>query len=359
MPTYLWTGKNAHGAETAEKINAPTAELARELLEKRGYTGLKMLKDDLMAEISSKNEIITKMSAAKEAELLRKGKITFGEYAWRVVRDLGFLGIAGAGLVVLFWGRHPYLAAFVALVIVTITVTFTRIRLHGYLFTKMIEAREWHRADETLRLLLRLEKVLKPEDVSLYRSLALIWKGNVASGIADWAQHQSRISPWRYSAHLSILYENAGDTDRAIELGEQAVAQNPNVGALYIDLAWKYLLHERNLLRAKELLDQADRLEQIELAKPFLLRNRGIVALREGQFAEAERLFLEALGILQAHKEMHFRYSNIMLTKAFLAQAAAKLGKVDQAKKDFAEAKKWLEAAKMTPVLKACGALGF
>ena len=50
MPIYLWTGKNAQGVEIAEKITAPTPELARDLLEKRGYTDLKLLKDDLMAE---------------------------------------------------------------------------------------------------------------------------------------------------------------------------------------------------------------------------------------------------------------------------------------------------------------------
>src|SRR3954470_6610697 len=202
MPTYLWTGKNARGVESAEKINAPTPELARDLLEKRGYTDLKLLKDDLMAEMSSKNEVITKMSAAKEAELLRKGKITGGEYAMRVVRDVAFIAIACGGLVILLWGRHRFLAIFFCLTVVFTTVAFARIRLHGYLFTKMIEAREWHRAEETLRLLLRLEKTLKPEDVSLYRSLALIWKGNVASGIADWQQHESKMSPWRYLAQL-------------------------------------------------------------------------------------------------------------------------------------------------------------
>lgn len=357
MPTYLWTGKNAQGVEIAEKINAPTPELARDLLEKRGYAALKLLKDDVMAEITSKNEVLTKMSAAEEAALLLKGKVTFSEYVINIFRDVGLIAIACLGLVTLFWGRHPYLAVFFGLIIVPIAVAFARVRRHGYLFTKMIAAREWHRAEETLRLLQRLEKVLKPEDVSLYRSLALIWKGNVASGIADWAQHQSKISPWRYSAHLSILYENAGDIDRAIELGELAVTQNPNVGALYIDLAWKYLLHERNLPRAKELLDQAERLELIEIAKPFLLRNRGIVALREGRFAEAEKLLLESFGIFQAHKQMHFRYSSMMLTKGFLAQAAAKLGKAQQAKEDFAEAKEWLEAAKMKPILKACEAI--
>jgi tetratricopeptide (TPR) repeat protein len=357
MPIYLWTGKNAQGVEIAEKITAPTPELARDLLEKRGYTDLKLLKDDLMAEMSSKNEVITKMSAAEEAALLRKGKVTLGEYAIGIFRDVGFLAIACVGLVALFWVRHRYVAIFFGLFILPITVAFARVRRHGYLFARMIEAREWHRADETLRLLMRLEKVLKPEDISLYRSLALIWKGNVASGIADWAQHESKISPWRYSAHLSVLYEQAGDIDHAIDLGERAIVQNPNVGALYVDVAWKYLLHERNLPRAKELLNHADQLELIEMAKPFLLRNHGIVALREGRFADAEKLLLEAFGIFQAHTKMHFRHSSMMLTKGFLAQAEAKLGKTQQARKHFAEAKEWLEAAKMGPILKACAAL--
>jgi DNA-binding TFAR19-related protein (PDSD5 family) len=80
------------------------------------------------------------------------------------------------------------------------------------------------------------------------------------------------------------------------------------------------------------------------------------VALREGRPEEAEKLLQEALAVWEAKKGQHFRYANMMLTKGLLCQARSRLGKLAQARKDFAEAKEWLQAAKVTTVLKACEA---
>ena len=357
MPTYLWTAKNASGAEVAEKVTAPNAQLARELLEKRGHTDLKLIGDDIMAEFTAKNEALANVPAAKRVEWTRKGKITFREYVAKVARDVSFIALACAPLILWRWSRGDYRGAMLfGLVLVCTIAAFAWIRHKPYLFTRMLEAREWHRADETLRLLQRLADVMKPEETSLYRSRALVWKGEFSTALADWRQHESKVSPWLYFSHLSELYEEAGDVDRAIDLIEQSLAHNPNIGALYIDVAWKYLVNERNLPRAKQLTDHAGLLEQSEMAPPFLLRNRGIIALREGRFEEAEKLFLGAIAILDANKGWTFIYSNKMIVKGFLSLARAKLGKLAQARQDFAEAKEWLEAAQVTPLLSACQA---
>ena len=355
MPTYLWTVKDARGAEIAEKITAPTAQLARELLEKRGYTDLQLINDDIVAEFSRGNQAIDDAPAEKRVEWTRKGKITFGEYVAAIAKDVGLLALACGGGMFWRWSRGDLWGVFFfGLIIVITTIILARLRYKSYLFTRMLDAREWHRAEETLRLLQRLTPVMKPEDMSLYRSMALVWKGEVAIALADWQQHEGKISQWLYLSHLSSLHEEAGNIDLAFALREQAIAANPNIGALYIDLAWTYLIHERDLRRAKEATEQAQILELNELAKPFLIRNRGIIALREGRFEEAEKVLSEALAFWTANKRMHLSYTNLMLTKAFLCQARAKLGKVAQARADFAEAKEWLEAAKVTPVLTAC-----
>ena len=41
MPTYLWTGKTASGQEEAERIDADSPEVARKVLEERGWTDLR------------------------------------------------------------------------------------------------------------------------------------------------------------------------------------------------------------------------------------------------------------------------------------------------------------------------------
>jgi tetratricopeptide (TPR) repeat protein len=339
-------------------VTAPTAQLARELLEKRGWTDLTLISDDILSELAAKNQTLSNLSAEKYVEYQRKGKITFREYVMTVARDVAFLAVVCGLAVAWKLSRHQYLGAFLfALPVVVLTAIFARIRLNGYLFTRLNEVSEWRRADETLRLLDRLSKTLKPEDISFYRSKALIWKGEVAAGLADWRQHESKLSPSFFLCRLSGLHEAAEDIDCAIELSEKALALSPNTGAYYIDMAWKYPLLRANLPRAKELMEQAERLEHSEILKPFLIRNRAIVALRDGRAEEAEKLLLETLAILDSNKGMHFRHSNIMLTKGFLCLARAKQGKIAQARADFAEAKEWLTAAKVTPLLKACEAI--
>jgi tetratricopeptide (TPR) repeat protein len=356
MPTYLWSVKDAQGAEIAEKITAPTAQIARELLEKRGYTDLKLIHDDIVAEFSRDNQALADTPAEKRLKWMRSGgKTTFVGYLLKVARDVALLALACGGGMFWRWSRADSLGVFFfGLILVVTTVLFARIRFKSYLFTRMLDAREWHRADETLRLLHSLATVLKPSDLSLYRSLALVWKGDLPTALADWQQHEPKISQWLFLSHLSSLYEAVGDIDRSIQLAEQSVAANPNIGALYVDLTWKYLLHERDLRLAKEANEKAQTLELSELAQPFLIRNRGIIALREGRFADAEKLLSQSLATWTANRKMYFRYSNMMITKGFLSQVRAKLGNINRARSDFAEAEEWLEAAQVTPLLTAC-----
>jgi tetratricopeptide (TPR) repeat protein len=365
MQTYLWLVKDGKGIESSQEVIAESAQEARLRLEEGGYCDLRLVKDDIMAEINAKSDALSVMSAADQVKLYRAGKTTFGKYLFKVAKDVAWVA-AICGLSIWYsWNRrdHSRLLLFHGGAFVLVLLWVAAVRLNTFLFARMIELCEWHRADDVLRLLRVMDVMkratavgMKPEDAARYRSRALVWKGRFDEGVAEWQRHQACFKPWTYAAHLGGLYEHAGDVDRGLLLAEQAVKLNPKIGAYMVDLAWKYLLHDRDLARAKEAMDAAEKLEMAELAKPFVIRNRGIIAMREGKLDEAEKLLEQALAIWHADVGRHFRYSNLMLTKGYLCQTRARVGKADQARKDFAECKPWLQAAEMKMMLAGCEA---
>lgn len=364
MPTYLWKGKDPNGIEKPVKVNAVTTQEARQNLESQGFTDLTLVKDDLMAEISEKSEVISKMSADEQIKSLSHGPTTLTRYAMKVVRDVLSL-TALCGLLIWWrWSRNDTTGAIEFGVILAIVIAVIAvIRLNSLLFAQLTDAQEWRRSKQMLRLLElmkligRLTKTgLKPHDDARYRSLAWVWEGHFKKGVAEWKAEEKAIKPWSFLSHLSRLHEEAGDLDQAFELREKGIQSNPNIGAFWLDLAYKYLEHGRNLSRAKEALAQAEALDLPEIAEPFLIRNRGLLAMREGRFEEAEKLLEQALDFWRANTKQHFRLTNIMITKAFLCQVRARLGKTKQARQDFAEAKKWLIATRNKLLLDACEA---
>ena len=197
---------------------------------------------------------------------------------------------------------------------------------------------------------------LKQEQDARYRALALVWEGKFEEGIAVWKAQEANMKPWTYLSHLSRLHEEEDNIDHAFELREKGIASNPNIAAYWLDLAWKYLEYGRNLPRAKEALARAEALDLTDMMEPFLIRNRGLLAMREGRFDEAEKLLEEAFGVWRKSTKQHFQYSNLMITKGYLCQVRARLGKMKQAREDFAEAKKWLKISRMKILLNGCEA---
>src|ERR1041385_6451517 len=106
MPIYLWTAKNASGVESAQKISAPSAQHARSFLEAQGYSDLKLIKDDIMAEITAKSEEVTNLTAAEQVKTLTAGKTTLGNYFFKVARDSFTAILFGALLISWRLSRH-------------------------------------------------------------------------------------------------------------------------------------------------------------------------------------------------------------------------------------------------------------
>ncbi len=235
------------------------------------------------------------------------------------------------------------------------------IHLTRWLYARLIEAREWHRIKSIRRItrwmqtIGRLTNVNVPaHDLARTHALTLAWEGKLDQALRQFEPYKPKLSPWLYALQVAGIYGAAKDAEGDINHTERAVALNPETSVAQIDLAWKYLYYHRDLHLAKAAMDAAAKLETSNLAIPFVIRNNGIIALREGKLEDAERLLLESEKIWFEARERFFRYSNLMLTKAFLCQTHAAMGKISLARKEYADARRWLQAANETDILETC-----
>ncbi len=72
MYTYLWKAKSRDGTETAQRVTANSAQEARRIPEEKGFTDLQLLKDDVMAEVTSRSSSLQALSASDEVKILEK-----------------------------------------------------------------------------------------------------------------------------------------------------------------------------------------------------------------------------------------------------------------------------------------------
>jgi hypothetical protein len=193
-------------------------------------------------------------------------------------------------------------------------------------------------------------------EMARYRAMALIWQGKVEDGMQEFRRFEGSLPPWLFASQMAGLFECANDIDRCLEFAERAVHLNPNIATTLLDFAWRLLRYERDLPRAIRLMDDAESLVVPELGKPFVLRNRGIIAFFEGRMIEAEHLLLEALEIWERNVDGVFRDSNRMLIEAWLCRVHSRMGKIAEARKELAEVRPWLAATQQDDLLAKCEA---
>lgn len=361
MHTYLWAGRKHGGEETAERINANTAQEARKILEGKGYTDLRLLKDDAMAEFTAQSSALNNLQPIQEAKLLKNlYRPTFWTVLGKTLRHGIFLWVLVAIFVWADVWNHRSPVINLSLGAFAFCAVFL-VHTNRWLYQKLNEAREWHRPKSVRRIASWLERLgrltgvkIPPHEFARMRALALAWEGNLDQALREFSAFQSTLSPWLYAMFVSGIYSAADDTEGDINYSERAVALNPNTATTHLDLAWKYLYYNQDLAKAETALEAGSRLELNELAIPFLKRNRGILAFRQGRLEEAEHFLVEARNLWLEAKGRVFSYSNLMIIHAYLSQVHAAMGNLALAQKEFAEARPWLEAVKDKLLLQAC-----
>jgi len=372
MPQYLWRCTTQDGQEGAVRIEAPTPEEARQLLQSQGYSGLALFTDDVVAatkasfgESPAKTDLFTPEA---EADLMRRTRTTFLSLLWRSFKP----GLALYLIVAVFIGirllrRHHWATIDTVSVLLAVgaTVYVALKSLTSYLFTKLNDAKEWHRWDEVLRLLAIMERVssftwskVPAAQLARYRAEALAGKGDLAQALAvfePWRNTEGT-PEWLYLAHLAGIYDLTSDFDRAITCMRQALECQRAKGTLLIDLAFRLVYRKRDARAAAQALAEAEEQELTQLAQPFVKRIKGMIALEQGELAAAKAHLLKALEQTSRLKGMDLIYSNLMLIQAYLCLAEARLGEMDSASRRLKLARPYLEATKQADLLNRCQA---
>jgi tetratricopeptide (TPR) repeat protein len=373
MPTYLWSGKTSSGEEQAERVAAATAQEAREILEKRGWKDLRLHTDEIGDFVKRQVEAVSAPeyradTTPKQDLAYHQGKAGGLWNNWlNSVRESAGTLLAVAGCFALaayahrFWGMVIFGATFVGLLFLlpALHLWFGRTR---ELFQKLHEARNWWRWDEVLLYLEKLRKAQRSRKMGIgeaemarYRALALAGLGKLdeALNCFNEAAGAAKMPQWLRSSFLSTIHVVAGQYDKALQCHRQAVAEATDKATPSIDLA-AFLVQRFNYpAEAKELLAAAEKSPLTETARPHVSAVRGVIALRQNDFATANRLLLEALAGFEknAGRRRYIFEPSILLTQGYLAVANAALGNKQAAREYFAKSEKYLAVIRLDEVI--------
>jgi hypothetical protein len=143
------------------------------------------------------------------------------------------------------------------------------------------------------------------------------------------------------------------DPDKALQCHRQAVAEATNKATPSIDLAACLVQRFNHPAEAQELLAAAEKSPLTETARPHVSAVRGVIALRQNDFATANRLLLEALAGFEknAGRRRYIFEPSILLTQGYLAVTNAALGNREAAREYFAKSEKYLAVIRMDEVI--------
>lgn len=370
MPNFLWTAKDSNGRPIVREISADTIEQSKAVLLAEGCTDLVLRGDEIndAAERSFGDgpevfgEEVT-VTAEEKLKFRNKPPPTFARAVFDSFTDDKWFTLCLVGLVGWLCYRHRYIYA-AAIVAVAVVWTLFRVwlTLPGIYYRKIIEAREWHRWNEVEALVERCLKLgrfnsimIPATELANSRAKALAGKGRLAEGIAHLQQFENDngMSGWLFKANVAALYDIVKQPDHAIALTEQAAAEKPTP-ALYLDLAHRYLKDKRDVTKGRAAMAEAEKETMTDIAKPWHLRCRGMVAYLESDYSTARREFEEALAIWKSTPHQPFIHANLSITRAWLCCTLARQGEVKAATEYFSDAEEFLTAVDETDLLSEC-----
>lgn len=375
MPTYLWSGKNPSGEESAERVEAPNVEEAKATLEGRGWTQLQLHTGEMANYIHKSMAKVTPTEyqpqlTPKEELQFHKGEQPGFWQRWMtsVVDAKGTIGFCA---VLLAWSIYRQqtvgiviIGALLLVVVFLFPVIHVWFAAPSKLFIRLNTARTWWRWQEVLQCIDQLNKAHKRTkigmgraEVARYWSLALAGTGQVEQGMKLFSEEAaaSNMPEWLRLSHIGTMYNVAQQFDKALEYRRQSFVASNEDSIACIDLA-SYLLDPFEFVEeAKVLLSKVEGKTLAAIVIPAVTRLRGMIAYREKDFVSADRLFRESLaGVLQnAKNRYHVFESSILLLNAKLAIINAALGNRVEAQRFFKGACAYLVATKRQDLISA------
>lgn len=351
MPIYVWTAQDRSGVKIVREVRADNIESSKKILVDEGCINLALHEDDIIAaahggfpdKVQFLGEEIT-VTGADRLKHMDKPRMSYLQSIRETIADdkgLFLVGIS-AGAVGLWFGYHFVIWIFVALSLAWISFRVW-MSIPMIWFENLNKARDWHRWEEVLSLVRDADSIRKrhfmmvPQvEVTRANAQALVGLGRVEEGIALYQQCEGQpgCPSWMYKAMVGGLYSLARQYHKSVAYSLAAIAENPTP-SLFIDLANQYI-RLKDIVNARAALAKAQEGTLVEIAKPFVLRSKGVIAYLEGDHVAAKENLSAALVLHEAAHNQPFRDGNISITRTFLAAVCAKQGDARTAREHFA-----------------------
>ncbi len=371
MPNYVWTAKAPSGHEVVEEIEADTAEDAKYILLARGFTDLALKEDDVMAAVQAGFKSSTTTFLGKEikptaAERLRardNPPVTFMSNIMSGIEQSKGLFL----IILLFAIYDGYRGHWISVLLLALGALlwlafFLFLGAPLVYYTRLIQAVDWYRWNEVLSLTETVKtagsfSITKVPETELIRNRAkaLTGLGRLDEGLAELKKCEGRpdCPGWMYKLSIASLYTLAKQYDQGIAFNRMALDENPNSTA-WLDLANRYARYKYDPVKARDALAEAEKSPLPDLAKPYQIRCRGIIAYLEGDYETARRELETSIQLLDAAKKRPFRDGHLSVSRAYLCCVLAKQGDLPAAKACFDQAREYLVATKEDELIAEC-----
>lgn len=361
---YILSAKNAAGKQITERVDAASADAAVETLRRRGLSEIVLHTDDVGAVYTQQSKVEQHISPKDYVGFRRPrgypGRVAFVArkiYAQNWKWDLGFLIVLAARRWTdAPWGLLDY-SAIGLLLLPLAWASASQVSTPGLVYRRFLELVAWGRWDEVLQESERLQGRLPEREIRWHRAKALAGLGGLAQGLEVVAPLASDpdAPQWLYFSRLSDVYAVANDWEAALTSMEKALAIAPDNATILIDVAMSLLQRQRDLPRARQLLEQARTHALSDVLAPVAEAAEGILLLEERKPDQA-RLKLEA-GLASLNKFL--AASPLMGAlldrfRAYLALALAALGDRTAAEREFRLAEPRLVALRRDELLARC-----
>lgn len=373
MPNFVWTAKDKSGKAVVREIAADTIEESKNILLSEGCTDLELKDDEIMAAaregFTDRVKILgeeVKVTAEERLKHRGKPRATFVRVLFDSLnQDKGLYLLMALIIAYEAWRGHVTTAALLGLATLLWPAFRVWMALPGIYYARLNKAKDWHRWQEVLDLVAKLERIrrnhiIKLPETELIRSRAQAFAGlgRLPEALAEFQKAEGKpgMPSWLYQAHLAGLHDIVKQRDRALEYTVKALQEKPTP-TLYLDLANRLLRYRKDALQGRKALLEAEKSTLTDIAKPFHLRCHGILAYLEQDFPAAKKALEASLEIMERTRDQPFRDGNISVARAYLACVLARLGETAASRKCLAQAREYLVATGETELLDECSRL--
>src|SRR5438105_12157841 len=309
MPSYLWSGKDSSGREQVERIEAANAEAARTRLLDQGWTNLQLHSSEIQDFVkqgihaASGPDHIQQLTPKEQLAHLKGNAPGFWANWWKTSRESAttLLILAGA-LAWAIYRQNLWSTIILGALLFGLLLLFPALHFWfgktSELYQKLHKARNWRNWDEVLGCLEELRKTqisrkigIGDAEMARYYALALAGKGKLAEVVEYFsaAAQSANMPKWLFYSHLASLHLVAERYDDMLDCYRRALEHATDKGIVFIDYAASLVQRFNRPVEARELLAKAESSQLPSLAKGHLSALHGVIAFREGNFAEATK----------------------------------------------------------------------